>query len=49
MQTMIQLRQFYTTINKVFKILEENGESFQDDLLLKVNDRGNFILNLKVK
>ena len=28
---------FYETMDKVFKILSENGEKFQDDLLLKID------------
>ncbi|AQS08540.1 penicillin-binding protein 2B [Clostridium saccharobutylicum] len=30
--------QFYTTINELFKILDENGENIQDTLPLKIDD-----------
>ena len=43
METVDSTKAFYTTMDKVFKILEDNGESFQDDLALKVDDSGNII------
>ena len=41
METVDSTKAFYKTMDKVFKILEDNGESFQDDLALKVDDNGN--------
>lgn len=38
---------FYETMDKVFKILSENGETFQDDLLLKVDGNGKFYYDFK--
>ena len=38
---------FYETMDKVFKILEENGEKFQDDLLLKFDENGKFYYDFK--
>ena len=29
---------FYKTVDEIFKILAQNGESVQDDLILKLND-----------
>lgn len=40
-------KEFYSTMDKVFKILEENGEKFQDDLLLKVDSNGKFYYDFK--
>ncbi|MGG7142283.1 penicillin-binding transpeptidase domain-containing protein [Clostridium nigeriense] len=33
---------FYDTMGKVFDILSENGETFDDDLILKIDSSGNF-------
>jgi penicillin-binding protein 2 len=33
---------FYETMGKVFDILSENGETFDDDLMLKIDSSGNF-------
>ena len=33
-------KNFYPTMSKLFKILKDNGESVQDDLLLKIDDKG---------
>lgn len=33
---------FYETMGKVFDILSENGETFDDDLMLKIDGSGNF-------
>ena len=33
---------FYETMGKVFDILSENGETFEDDLMLKIDSSGNF-------
>ena len=38
---------FYETMDKVFKILSENGEKFQDDLLLKIDGNGKFYYDFK--
>ncbi|MBE6053929.1 MAG: penicillin-binding protein [Clostridium sartagoforme] len=38
---------FYETMNNVFNILSENGENFQDDLILKINSNGNFYFDFK--
>ncbi|MGL5379372.1 MAG: penicillin-binding protein, partial [Clostridium sp.] len=38
---------FYQTMESVFKILAENGEKFQDDLLLKIDGNGNFYYDFK--
>lgn len=35
-------KNFYNTMASIFKILNSNGESVQDDLLLKVDDKGQF-------
>lgn len=40
-------KEFYSTMDKVFKILSENGEKFQDDLLLKVDGSGKFYYDFK--
>lgn len=47
METIDSTKAFYTTMDKVFKILEDNGESFQDDLALKVDDSGNIYFDFK--
>ncbi|MBS5950105.1 MAG: penicillin-binding protein [Clostridium sp.] len=38
---------FYETMSNVFKILSENGEEFQDDLLLKLDSNGKFYFDFK--
>lgn len=38
---------FYETMDKVFKILSENSEKFQDDLLLKIDGNGKFYYDFK--
>lgn len=38
---------FYETMSNVFKILSENGEEFQDDLLLKIDSSGKFYFDFK--
>ena len=38
---------FYETITKVFNILSENGESFIDDLALKIDSTGKFYFDFK--
>lgn len=38
---------FYETMDKVFKILSENGENFQDDLMLKIDSSGKFYFDFK--
>lgn len=39
---------FYSTMAKVFNILKENNESFNDDLSLKINSEGEFYFDFKV-
>lgn len=41
-------KEFYSTMDKVFKILAENGEKFQDDLLLKIDSNGKYYYDFKV-
>lgn len=38
---------FYDTMNKVFDILAENGENFEDDLMLKIDSNGKFYFEFK--
>ena len=38
---------FYETMDKVFEILSENNEKFQDDLLLKIDSNGKFYYDFK--
>lgn len=38
---------FYDTMNKVFDILSENGEKYEDDLMLKINSNGKFYFDFK--
>ena len=47
METVDSTRAFYKTMDKVFKILEDNGETFQDDLALKVDNSGNIYFDFK--
>lgn len=39
---------FYSTMTKVFNILKENNEKFNDDLALKINSEGEFYFDFKV-
>ncbi|MGL5085274.1 MAG: penicillin-binding transpeptidase domain-containing protein, partial [Clostridium sp.] len=41
-------KELYSTMDKVFKILAENGEKFQDDLLLKIDSNGKYYYDFKV-
>ena len=47
MQTTESTKAFYSTMKKVFKILDDNSEKFQDDLLLKINSSGGFYFDFK--
>ena len=38
---------FYETMEKVFKILSENGETFEDDLMIKIDSNGKFYFDFK--
>ncbi len=38
---------FYETMDKVFNILSENGEKFEDDLMLKIDSNGKFYFDFK--
>ena len=38
---------FYETMDETFKILKENNETVQDDLLLKIDSSGNFYFDFK--
>ncbi|AOR22674.1 penicillin-binding transpeptidase domain-containing protein [Clostridium taeniosporum] len=38
---------FYSTISELFKVLEENGETFQDNLSLKLNNNNEFYFEYK--
>lgn len=40
-------KKFYETVDSVLKILSENGEKFQDNLLLKIDDKGKFYFDIK--
>ena len=42
MQTDEASKKLYSTLGKVFSVLDENGEKFQDDFILKVNNTGEF-------
>ncbi len=48
METLESKKAFYKTMDKIFKILEENGEESQDDLALKVDENGNIYFDFKV-
>ncbi len=48
MQTDESIDAFYSTMDKVFDILEENNEKFKDELLLKVNSAGGFYYDFQV-
>ena len=47
METVESVNAFYKTMDKVFEILQENGEDFQDDLALKVDESGNIYFDFK--
>ena len=47
MQTTESANAIFSTLNKVFKVLSENGENFEDNLLLKVNSDGQFYFAFK--
>ena len=47
METVDSTNLFFKTMDKVFQILEDNGEEFQDDLALKVNDNGGIYFDFK--
>ena len=47
METVDSKNAFFKTMDKVFKILEDNGESFQDDLALKINENGGIYFDFK--
>ena len=46
-KTNVADRDFYTTIDTVAKVFLENGEVFQDDLMLKLDSNNNWYLNYK--
>ena len=47
MQTTESANAIFSTLDKVFKVLSENGENFEYDLLLKVNSNGQFYFAFK--
>lgn len=47
METVESVNAFYKTMDKVFEILQQNGEDFQDDLALKVDESGNIYFDFK--
>ena len=47
METVDSTKAFFKTMDKVFQILEDNGEDFQDDLALKVDDNGGIYFDFK--
>ena len=47
METVDSKNLFFKTMDKVFQILEDNGEEFQDDLALKVDDNGGIYFDFK--
>lgn len=47
METLESKKAFYKTMDKIFQILEENGEESQDDLALKVDENGNIYFDFK--
>ena len=47
METVNSTKLFYKTMDKIFKILEENGENLQDDLQLKVDNNGKIYFDFK--
>lgn len=40
-------KQFFTTMDEVFKILKDNGKTFEDTLILKLNDKNQWYLEYK--
>lgn len=40
-------KQFFTTMDEVFKILRDNGKTFEDTLILKLNDKNQWYLEYK--
>ena len=40
-------KEFYSTLNQVLSILRENGDNFQDDLILKLNEDDEWFLEYK--
>ena len=49
MQTNESTEAFYQTMDKVFKILDENNEKLKDEFLLKVNSEGEFYFDFEGK
>lgn len=47
MQTTESANAIFSTLEKVFSVLDKNGENFEDDLLLKVNGNGEFYFAFK--
>lgn len=47
METVESVNAFYKTMDKVFEILQQNGEDFEDDLALKVDEDGNIYFDFK--
>lgn len=47
METVDSTNLFFKTMDKVFQILEDNGEEFQDDLALKVDENGGIYFDFK--
>ena len=40
-------KQFFTTMDEVFKILKDNGKTFEDTLILKLDDKNQWYLEYK--
>lgn len=47
METVDSTNLFFKTMDKIFQILEDNGEEFQDDLALKVDENGGIYFDFK--
>ncbi|MDU5262441.1 MAG: penicillin-binding transpeptidase domain-containing protein, partial [Clostridium celatum] len=47
METVDSTNLFFKTMDKVFQILEDNGEEFQDDLALKIDENGGIYFDFK--
>ena len=47
METVDSTNLFFKTMDKVFQILEDNGEEFQDDLALNVDENGGIYFDFK--
>lgn len=47
METVDSTNLFFKTMDKVFQILEDNGEEFQDDLAIKVDENGGIYFDFK--